>query len=208
MAIANIHNKRELEDYIQQLRLHQLPFTMETLDELRRAIQDDKLYSLLKKYIEREFANQWKQLCVKNKLTGWPLNHDQPLKPIKKKETNPSTKSMEFTEQLMKPMTAPKEKGESLISKVLRSGKKAKKNKPAKIRKTEQTFVYNPSKKRTIMTEGFGSVRREDKRKSSQGVYIKDLGEVSLRLGLSGKKHEESASSKLYEDYEYGLSDW
>ena len=110
MTFADIHNKRELEDVVQQLRLKQLPFTLETLEELRKAIQKPKLDEILKKYMERDFVVRWKQLCSQHNLTGWANGFRLPFPVKSQKLVSKVTRINSHEEQ--KSLTSSNRKGE------------------------------------------------------------------------------------------------
>ena len=71
---SSINTNSDLEKVIMQLRLRQLPLTLEVINAVRVAIQSSHLDEKLHKTLEREFSAQWKEIQKKNNLGEWPKN--------------------------------------------------------------------------------------------------------------------------------------
>ena len=258
MNIGEVNNKRELEDVVQKLRLKQIPFTLETLEKLRNAIQKPKLDELLKKYIERDFVIRWQQLCAQHKLVGWPDGFRQPFE-VKFPKASPKV-TQKFTFEEEKPVNIPfrkKKDTKKTISKppitpyvklfqtlpdqfhtpteleryvtILRNNpeyipqyiKIIASRIPNKIlRRTfwdRMSNIYitrNDLKVRnkhiktakiaesTYITKGKVKVKPKSNA-SSQGIYLDRSDKQKFVKQKTTENH-----TKLYDTYEYGLSDW
>ena len=140
MNIPKINTKRDLDNVIQELRLMHIPFCLETLKSIRSAISKDSLDTMLKKTIEREFANQWKDVLKRNHLIGWPINLQSSFKT--ENESNSLTISTGFI------FLNPDDEGEKESN--LNKATKKEKKKEKKSEKQEKKNALQ----RTLKTNG------------------------------------------------------
>lgn len=68
-----ITTRSDLNKVVMQLRLRQIPITLEVLMAIRDVIEKPQLDEELHKLIEREFSIQWLGLQKKHKISGWNI---------------------------------------------------------------------------------------------------------------------------------------
>ena len=73
-SFSSIKTNSDLEKVIMQLRLRQLPLTLEVINAIRKAILTPHLDEKLHKTLEREFSGQWKEIQKKHNLEEWYRN--------------------------------------------------------------------------------------------------------------------------------------